>query len=49
MEKRRLGQFKRCLVQYYWKKRAIRDPDLWVLELDVASGARLDGLMTALN
>ena len=38
-----------ALVQDYWKKRAIRDPDLWVLELDVASGARLDGLMTALN
>ncbi|WP_445784352.1 DUF1491 family protein [Sphingorhabdus sp.] len=38
-----------ALVQDYWKNRAIRDPDLWVLELDVASGARLDGLMTALN
>jgi hypothetical protein len=38
-----------ALVQDYWKKRAIRDPDLWVLELDVASGARLDGLLTALN
>jgi hypothetical protein len=37
------------IVQDYWKKRAMRDPDLWVLELDVASGARLDGLLAALN
>jgi hypothetical protein len=33
----------------YWKKRCARDPDLWVLELDVASKARLDGLLSALN
>lgn len=36
-------------VDSYWKKRCERDPDLWVLELDVASAARLDGLLTALN
>lgn len=36
-------------VQDYWKKRCSRDPDLWVLELDVVSGARLDGLLAALN
>jgi hypothetical protein len=36
-------------VQAYWKKRCTRDPDLWVLELDVASGARLDGLLATLN
>ena len=33
-------------VQDYWKKRCARDPDLWVFELDVASGARLDRLLT---
>lgn len=33
-------------VQNYWQKRCVRDPDLWVFELDVASGARLDGLLT---
>lgn len=33
----------------YWKKRCARDPDLWVLELDVVSMARLDGLLSALN
>lgn len=33
-------------VQEYWQKRCARDPDLWVFELDVASGARLDGLLT---
>ena len=38
-----------ALVQDYWKKRCSRDPDLWVLELDVVSGARLDGLLAALN
>ena len=32
-------------VQDYWQKRCARDPDLWVFELDVASGARLDGLL----
>lgn len=36
-------------VDSYWKKRCERDPDLWVLELDVASAARFDGLLTALN
>jgi hypothetical protein len=33
-------------VQDYWKKRCAGDPDLWVFELDVASNARLDGLLT---
>ena len=33
-------------VQDYWQKRCARDPDLWVFELDVVSGARLDGLLT---
>ena len=33
-------------VQDYWKKRCAGDPDLWVFELDVASGARLDRLLT---
>jgi len=33
----------------YWKKRCARDTDLWVLELDVVSRARLDGLLGALN
>jgi hypothetical protein len=28
-------------VAGYWQKRAARDPDLWVLELDVASTERL--------
>lgn len=28
-----------------WQKRAARDPDLWVLELDVASTERLIGLL----
>lgn len=37
------------IVQNYWKKRGFQDPDLWVLELDVASVARLDGLLAALN
>ena len=32
-------------VQDHWKKRCARDPDLWVFELDVASAARLDGLL----
>ena len=30
-----------------WQKRAERDPDLWVIELDVASPERLNGLLTA--
>ena len=33
----------------YWQKRCTHDPDLWVLELDVASTARLDGLLATLN
>lgn len=36
-------------VHEYWKKRCARDPDLWVLELDVVSAARLDGLLALLN
>jgi len=38
-----------AIPDFYWKKRCARDPDLWVLELDVVSKARLDGLLTALN
>ena len=30
-----------------WKKRTRSDPDLWVIELDVASAERLAGLLTA--
>ncbi len=30
-----------------WQKRAERDPDLWVIELDVASPERLSGLLAA--
>lgn len=30
-----------------WHKRASRDPDLWVIELDVVSTERLAGLLTA--
>ena len=36
-------------IQNYWQKRCARDPDLWVFELDVASVARLDGLLSAFN
>jgi hypothetical protein len=36
-------------IQNYWQKRCARDPDLWVFELDVASAARLDGLLCAFN
>jgi hypothetical protein len=32
-------------ITKYWKTRTQRDPDLWVLELDVASIERLDGLL----
>lgn len=31
----------------YWQKRVTRDPDLWVLELDVASPERLAGLLAS--
>lgn len=34
-------------VSTYWKKRMARDPDLWVIELDVASPERLTGLLAA--
>ena len=34
-------------VTAYWQKRASRDPDLWVIELDVASQERLNGLLAA--
>lgn len=30
-----------------WKKRADRDPDMWVIELDVASRERLAGLLAS--
>jgi hypothetical protein len=33
-------------VTAYWQKRVSRDPDLWVIELDVASTERLNGLLT---
>ena len=36
-------------IQNYWQQRCARDPDLWVFELDVASAARLDGLLSAFN
>lgn len=32
-------------VTAYWQKRAARDPDLWIMELDVASPERLAGLL----
>jgi hypothetical protein len=32
-------------VGAYWQKRAARDPDLWVIELDVASTERLTLLL----
>jgi hypothetical protein len=41
-----LKEYTGVAVQDYWQKRCARDPDLWVFELDVASGARLDGLLT---
>lgn len=34
-------------IAAYWKKRAAGDPDLWVIELDVASTERLAGLLAA--
>jgi hypothetical protein len=34
-------------VAAYWQKRASSDPDLWVIELDVASSERLDGLLAS--
>jgi hypothetical protein len=34
-------------IATYWKKRVFRDRDLWVLELDVASPERLNGLLTS--
>lgn len=41
-----LKEYTGVAVQDYWQKRLARDPDLWVFELDIASGARLDGLLT---
>lgn len=32
-------------ISEIWKRRADRDPDLWVIELDVASRERLVGLL----
>jgi hypothetical protein len=34
-------------ISLYWKNRVSRDPDLWVIELDVASTERLDLLLAA--
>jgi hypothetical protein len=34
-------------VGAYWQKRAARDPDLWVIELDVASVERLTLLLAS--
>ena len=34
-------------IATYWQKRVSHDPDLWVLELDVASSERLNGLLIA--
>jgi len=34
-------------VTAQWKKRAERDPDLWVIELNVVSPERLGGLLAA--
>lgn len=34
-------------VTSYWQKRAARDPDLWIMELDVASPERLAGLLAS--
>jgi hypothetical protein len=34
-------------VACYWQKRVGRDPDLWVIELDVASQERLDRLLAS--
>lgn len=44
-----LKEYTGVAVQDYWQKRCARDPDLWVFELDVASAARLDGLLSAFN
>jgi len=41
-----LKEYTGIAVQDYWQKRCARDPDLWVFELDVASDARLNGLLT---
>ncbi len=29
----------------YWRKRRAQDPDIWVIELDIANGERFIGLM----
>lgn len=34
-------------ITTYWQKRADRDPDLWVIELDVVSPERLSRLLAA--
>lgn len=34
-------------IRTYWQKRRSSDPDLWVIELDVASPERLAGLLAA--
>ena len=44
-----LAEIGDAAIQNYWQKRCARDPDLWVFELDVASVARLDGLLSAFN
>jgi hypothetical protein len=32
-------------ITLYWSNRALRDPDLWVIELDVADDERLNRLL----
>jgi hypothetical protein len=34
-------------ISEYWRKRVARDPDLWVIELDVADDERLNRLLVA--
>lgn len=36
-------------ISEYWHKRRAKDPDLWVIELDVASTERLNGLLAAIG
>jgi hypothetical protein len=36
-------------ISKYWHRRRAKDPDLWVIELDVASTERLNGLLAAIG